>query len=91
MRLKQLSDTRTGALMVLERRNNLDEIIRTARRCMLTSSPKCGTIFYEGTPLHDGAVVIRDGVIVAAAAFCPFPTTMVWARIWAPAIARPWA
>ena len=29
---EQLSDTRTGALMVLERMNNLDEIIRTAHR-----------------------------------------------------------
>ena len=64
---EQLSDTRTGALMVLERNNNLDEIIRTGTPMHADVIPEMlGTIFYEGTPLHDGAVVIRDGVIVAA-------------------------
>ena len=59
---EQLSDTRTGALMVLERNNNLDEIIRTGTPMHADVIPEMlGTIFYEGTPLHDGAVVIRDG------------------------------
>ena len=58
---EQLSDTRTGALMVLERMNNLDEIIRTGTPLSADVIPEMlGTIFYEGTPLHDGAVVIRD-------------------------------
>ena len=62
---EQLSDTRTGALMVLERMNNLDEIIRTGTPLSADVIPEMlGTIFYEGTPLHDGAVVIRDGRIV---------------------------
>ena len=62
---EQLADTRTGALMVLERNNNLDEIIRTGTPMHADVIPEMlGTIFYEGTPLHDGAVVIRDGVIV---------------------------
>ena len=53
--------------MVLERNNNLDEIIRTGTPMHADVIPEMlGTIFYEGTPLHDGAVVIRDGVIVAA-------------------------
>ena len=57
---EQLSDTRTGALMVLERNNNLDEIIRTGTPMHADVIPEMlGTIFYEGTPLHDGAVVIR--------------------------------
>ena len=69
---EQLSDTRTGALMVLERRNNLDEIIRTGTPMHADVIPEMlGTIFYEGTPLHDGAVVIRDGVIVAAGCVLP--------------------
>ena len=83
---EQLSDTRTGALLVLERNNNLDEIIRTGTPMHADVIPEMlGTIFYEGTPLHDGAVVIRDGVIVAACCRCP--TTWKWARTWAPAIA----
>ena len=56
---EQLSDTRTGALMVLERNNNLEEIIRTGTPLSANVIPEMlGTIFYEGTPLHDGAVVI---------------------------------
>ena len=54
---EQLSDTRTGALLVLERNNNLDEIIRTGTPMHADVIPEMlGTIFYEGTPLHDGAV-----------------------------------
>ena len=69
---EQLSDTRTGALMVLERNNNLDEIIRTGTPMHAdVIREMLGTIFYEGTPLHDGAVVIRDGVIVAAGCVLP--------------------
>ena len=41
------------------------------------SSPEMlGTIFYEGTPLHDGAVVIRDGVIVAAGCVLPLSNNL---------------
>ena len=69
---EQLSDTRTGALMVLERNNNLDEVIRTGTTFNANVIPEVlGTIFYEGTPLHDGAVIIRDGTIVAAGCVLP--------------------
>ena len=32
-----------------------------------------GNIFYPKTPLHDGAVIMRDGIILAAACFLPRP------------------
>ena len=74
---EQLSDTRTGALIVLERNSNLSEIIRTGtplngdvNREML------GTIFYEGTPLHDGAVVVRDGMLKAAGCVLPLSNNL---------------
>ena len=74
---EQLSDTRTGALMVLERKNNLEEIIRTGTPMHADVIPEMlGTIFYEGTPLHDGAVVIRDGVIVAAGCVLPLSNNL---------------
>ena len=74
---EQLSDTRTGALMVLERNNNLDEIIRTGTPLSADVIPEMlGTIFYEGTPLHDGAVVIRDGRIVAAGCVLPLSNNL---------------
>ena len=65
---EQLSDTRTGAL---------DEIIRTGTPMHADVIPEMlGTIFYEGTPLHDGAVVIRDGVIVAAGCVLPLSNNL---------------
>lgn len=74
---EQLSDTRTGALMVLERVNNLDEIIRTGTPLSADVIPEMlGTIFYEGTPLHDGAVIIRDGRIVAAGCVLPLSNNL---------------
>lgn len=74
---EQLSDTRTGALMVLERNNNLDEIIRTGTPLNANVIPEMlGTIFYEGTPLHDGAVVIRDGQLVAAGCVLPLSNNL---------------
>ena len=74
---EQLSDTRTGALMVLERVNNLDEIIRTGTPLSADVIPEMlGTILYEGTPLHDGAVIIRDGRIVAAGCVLPLSNNL---------------
>lgn len=74
---EQLSDTRTGALMVLERGNNLDEIIRTGTPLHANVIPEMlGTIFYEGTPLHDGAVVIRDAQVVAAGCVLPLSNNL---------------
>ena len=69
---EQLSDTRTGALIVLERNSNLSEIIRTGTPLNAdVNREMLGTIFYEGTPLHDGAVVVRDGVLKAAGCVLP--------------------
>ncbi len=74
---EQLSDTRTGALMVLERVNNLDEIIRTGTPLSADVIPEMlGTIFYERTPLHDGAVIIRDGRSVAAGGVLPLSNNL---------------
>lgn len=69
---EQLSDTRTGAMIVLERNSNLSEIIRTGTPLNAdVNREMLGTIFYEGTPLHDGAVVVRDGVLKAAGCVLP--------------------
>ena len=74
---EQLSDTRTGALMVLERSSNLSEIIRTGTTLNADVNPEMlGTIFYEGTPLHDGAVVVRDGMLKAAGCVLPLSNNL---------------
>ena len=74
---ERLADTHTGALVVLERRTNLSEIIKTGTVLQADVDPEllC-TIFYEGTPLHDGAVVVRDGRIEAAGCFLPLSNNL---------------
>lgn len=74
---EQMAETRTGALMVLERRTNLSDIIKTGTVLNADITPEMlGTIFYEGTPLHDGAVVVRDGRIEAAGCFLPLSNNL---------------
>lgn len=72
--VSQLSDTATGALIVIERSNRLGEQIEngTVMDCV-PSVPTLGSIFFPKTPLHDGAVVIRDARIIAAGCFLPTP------------------
>ena len=70
----ELSATLTGALIVVEREVRLGEQIETGTILNATPSKEIfGNIFYPKTPLHDGAVIIRDGMILAAACFLPKP------------------
>lgn len=70
----ELSATYTGALIVVERQTKLGEQIDNGT--ILNAQPSkelFGNIFYPKTPLHDGAVIMRDGMIMAAACFLPKP------------------
>jgi|YelNatPaOPRAMG01_1025707.scaffolds.fasta_scaffold12676_2 diadenylate cyclase len=67
-----MSIKRIGALIVFERDAGLEDIIATGTRLDAeTTAPLLGTIFYKGTPLHDGAVIIRDSRIIAAGCILP--------------------
>jgi diadenylate cyclase len=68
----ELASSRVGALIVIERGAPLDEIIVNGVELNArVSAPLLGSIFYEGNPLHDGAVVIRKDLLVAAACRLP--------------------
>ena len=70
----ELSASCTGALIVVERQVKLGEQIETGTVMnALPSKEIFGNIFYPKTPLHDGAVIMRDGIILAAACFLPKP------------------
>lgn len=71
---QRLSSAGHGALIVIERNNSLAEYKRTGSSIDAVISPDmlC-SIFYKGTALHDGAVIIRDGRIDSAA--CVLPMT----------------
>ena len=65
--LKDLSDARIGAIIVIERRVALGEFIETGVSIdARVTSELIKTIFYPGTALHDMAVIIRGDRIVAA-------------------------
>jgi diadenylate cyclase len=70
--VEMLAAKRCGSLIVFTRNIGLNTIIETGTRVNadLTSSLIL-TIFSEGTPLHDGAVVIHEDKIVAAGCFLP--------------------
>ncbi len=69
---RDLAATKTGALIVFERDNMLDEPIKTGT--LIHADVKAEllkNIFYPNTPLHDGAVIIRGGRIEAASCMLP--------------------
>ena len=67
-----LSRRRVGALIVIENKTGLNDIIASGTTLDAEiSSGLIENIFEPNTPLHDGAVVIRNGRITAAACFLP--------------------
>lgn len=70
-----MSATKTGALIVMEKNTKLGEIITTGTKVDATVG--CDlilNIFYPKAPLHDGAAIIRDGRIAAAGCLLPLTT-----------------
>ena len=69
---ESLSQSKTGALIVVERTTRLGDVIRTGTVVdAKTSSFLLSNIFYDKAPLHDGAVIVRDGRVHAAGCFLP--------------------
>ena len=67
-----MSKTKTGALIVIQRDISLSDIISTGIEINSEISPQLlVNIFVPKTPLHDGAVIIRDNKISAAACILP--------------------
>lgn len=67
-----LSKRRIGALVVIEQEVNLDEfLISSTIMDSWISMELLNTIFAPTTPLHDGAVIIRDEKVYSAAAYLP--------------------
>ncbi len=73
-----LSQRRIGALIVLERETGLQEYAETGVRLDAeTSQELLVTIFDPHTALHDGAVILRNGRILAAACVLPLSTAFL--------------
>ena len=73
----EMSKNRVGALMVFERGTDLSNIISSGTPFQSTvTSELLKNLFYPNAPLHDGAVVVRDGRIAAAACMLPMSERM---------------
>ena len=67
-----MSRTKTGALIVFERKERLGEIISTGTRVDAAPSAELiKNIFFKNSPLHDGAMIVRAGRVCAAGCVLP--------------------
>lgn len=66
------SKEKVGAIMVFERKTPLDEFIKTgtALHCEVNAE-LLKNLFWNKAPMHDGAVIVRDGVIIGAGCVLP--------------------
>ena len=74
----KMAETRTGALIIIERQTSLGELIEQENVVHLDASVSATMLlqtFYKGSPLHDGAIIIRGGRITAARVHVPLSDT----------------
>lgn len=74
-----MSASYTGALILIERNTKLNELTEQENAVHFESTVKSSvlqSIFYKGSPMHDGGLLIRNGVIIAARCHVPLAVTM---------------
>ena len=72
-----MAEVKTGALIVIEQEIRLDEYIRTGINVdAILTSQLLINIFEHNTPLHDGAVIVRENRIVSATCYLPLCDNM---------------
>ena len=88
--IDQLTDTafemarrRMGALMIIERSDIVDEMLSRGIDIAGDPTPEMLlTIFNNKTPLHDGAVIVRNGKVVSATRYMPLTTKENLPQAW---------
>lgn len=77
----RLSARQHGALIILQRLDTLEEYVNSGVKMNAQVTPELLLqVFYPNTPLHDGAVVIADGLLVAAACVMPLSSSGILNR-----------
>jgi len=77
----RLSARQHGALIILQRLDNLDEFVQTGVKMNARVTPELLLqIFYPNTPLHDGSVILVNSQIVAAACVLPLSASGILNR-----------
>lgn len=68
----KMGSSKTGALIVIERNNNLDVIANTGDPMNIAvTQPIIESIFFKNSPLHDGAIIVSDNTIKATRVILP--------------------
>jgi len=72
----ELAETKTGVLIVIERTTRLGDLILTGTVVdSAVSVPLIKNIFFKNSPLHDGAVIVRDNRLYAAGCLLPLSSS----------------
>lgn len=68
----KMSQSRTGALIVFERNNNLDFVATTGDEMNIkVTQPIIESIFFKNSPLHDGAIIVSNNIVKATRVILP--------------------
>ncbi len=68
----KMAADKTGAIIVMERENNLDFVKNTGDEANIEISAQIlETIFFKNSPLHDGAIIVKDNSITATRVVLP--------------------
>jgi len=68
----KMGTTKTGALIVIQRNNNLDFLISTGDEMNINlTQPIIESIFFKNSPLHDGAIIIENNTVKATRVILP--------------------
>ena len=69
-----MSNSKTGSLIVMEKGTLLGDITKTGKPVDAQITHELiGNIFFKNSPLHDGAMIMREGKVYAASCFLPKP------------------
>ena len=69
---EEMSKTKTGAIIVIQRNNSLEFTFSNNNRTKINLDPLVlQSIFFKNSPLHDGAVVVKNNQIIAARVVLP--------------------
>lgn len=67
-----MSQTKTGALIIFKRQNEVEELVKTGETINATTSAALlETLFFKNSPLHDGAVIVDGNTVLAARCILP--------------------
>ena len=78
---EDMAKSRTGALIVFERDNRLNEAMSSGTMLdAYVTTELLKNIFYDKSPLHDGAVIIKDGRLASAGCMLPLSTNVNLSR-----------